>query len=248
MLAAAVATRAVPHIHLLCMDGRFSDAFTTALATYKGSLPSSVSVEIHNMALQFLPPSAKFDLVVSPANSYGRLDGSFDDAISRAFSPGDDYNALTYAAQAELYKEWRGFAPPGTCTLVRIPERFKERSKNVWGTRYLALCPTMRTPQEVVWDREVIYECVWSLLCAIDRHNRALGQSGVSADDAGIRSILITPMATGVGRVSAERWAHQFILAIRHFVDAVENPAKWSALTWDDIEEYADALVDSRTM
>ncbi|EQL01074.1 appr-1-p processing enzyme family protein [Ophiocordyceps sinensis CO18] len=243
-------SRAVPHMHLVCMDERFSDAFSAALAAYEGRLPSCLSVEMHNVALQSVPRSAHFDLVVSPANSYGRLDGSFDDAISRAFAPRDDYHALTHAAQAELYREWRGFAPPGTCTLVRIPQHFKERSRNVWGTRYLALCPTMRTPQDVTWDHEIVYECVWSLLCAIDKHNRALHQRGQSPGDghADIRSILITPMATGVGRVSPERWAHQFILAVSHFVDAVENPAKWSALAWHDIDVYTDAMVDSHAM
>ncbi|PHH90995.1 hypothetical protein CDD83_2016 [Cordyceps sp. RAO-2017] len=231
----------IPKIHLVCMNERFSNAF--AAARLMRPLPASVSVETHNCALQFVPASARFDLVVSPANSYGRLDGAFDDAISRAFAPQDDYHALTGVAQAKLYQTWRGFAPPGSCTLVRIPDEFAERSKNVWGTRFLALCPTMRTPQEVTWDREIVYECVWSLLCAIDSHNRS-----VQSPDATIRSILITPLATGIGRVSAERWAHQFILAMTHFIDATENPTKWSSLTPSDIHDYADSLVDTWTL
>lgn len=115
---------------------------------------SLTSVEIHDCALSTLPASVQFDTVVSPANSYGKLDGGFDDAISRAFSPRDDYLALTRVVQTELYEEWRGFAPPGTCTLLRMPESFRSRSKNIWGTKYLALCPTMRVPMNVTWDRE----------------------------------------------------------------------------------------------
>ncbi|KAL5335431.1 hypothetical protein BJX70DRAFT_401526, partial [Aspergillus crustosus] len=71
-----------------------------------------------------LPESLHFDLIVSPANSYGRLDGSFDDAISRAFclQQGHGYDTLTRQAQGVLYEKFRGFAPPRSCTLVPFPE------------------------------------------------------------------------------------------------------------------------------
>ncbi|KAF4978807.1 hypothetical protein FZEAL_4874 [Fusarium zealandicum] len=224
---------AIPQIHLLCMEEHFSDAFEAARTSRK--LPSSVSIQIHNCALSRLPQSVQFDIIVSPANSYGRLDGAFDDAISRALSPRDDYLALTHVAQAALYEQWRGFAPPGSCTLVRIPEEFDARSRNVWGTRRVALCPTMRMPADVRWDREVVYECVWSLLCAIDNHNREV-RAGKAKER--IRSILMTPLATGVGKVSAEKWATQAVLAMKHFVEASENPAKWSALDWGDFGKH----------
>ncbi|KAF5020729.1 hypothetical protein F66182_7231 [Fusarium sp. NRRL 66182] len=217
----------VPRIHLLCMEERFSDAFQEARKSRK--LPSSVSIEIHNCALSQLQDSVKFDTIVSPANSYGRLDGAFDDAISRAISPRDDYLALTGVAQEKLYKQWRGFAPPGTCTLVDIPPQFEARSRNVWGTRRVALCPTMRMPADVGWDKEVVYECIWSLLCAVDNHNRE------ARDEDKIRSLLMTPLATGVGRVSAEKWALQTVLAMKHFVEASENPGKWSSMRWEDL-------------
>jgi O-acetyl-ADP-ribose deacetylase (regulator of RNase III) len=50
-----------------------------------------------NSRLNRLDPLVTFDLIVSPANSYGRLDGAFDDAILLAFSPRDDYEALMRA-------------------------------------------------------------------------------------------------------------------------------------------------------
>ena len=236
---------AIPRIHLLFMESHLDDAFAAALAQHP--LPPSVSFEFHRAALQFLPPSVQFDLVVSPANSYGRLDGGFDDAISRAFSPQDDYLALTHVAQARLYDEWRGFAPPGTCTLVRIPEAFEKRSKNKWGTQFLALCPTMRIPQDVTWDREVVYEAVWSLLCAVDKHNVKV-QDGNGAEQVEIRSLLMTPMATGCGRVSPERWAQQLILALKHFVDAKDNPRQWSSLEPINISDYTNEVMDTWTM
>jgi O-acetyl-ADP-ribose deacetylase (regulator of RNase III) len=237
----------IPHIQLLCVEERFSEAFEAAREEY--DLPSSVRVSIHDYSLSQLPSSVKFDTIVSPANSYGRLDGAFDDAISRALSPIDDYLALTHVAQDTLYRQWRGFAPPGTCTLVRIPNEFHARSRsgNSWGTKRVALCPTMRTPSNVQWDREVVYECIRSLLCATDNHNRsvreakekAVKEEEAVADEEEIQSILMTPLATGAGRVSPETWARQAVLALKHFVDASENPDKWSRLEWVDIVDSA---------
>ncbi|OAQ93842.1 phage tail assembly-like protein [Purpureocillium lilacinum] len=245
----ATPSRLIPHIHLLCMEKRFVSAFTSAIAHHGLESSTALTFELHNAALQFVPESTRFDLVVSPANSYGRLDGGFDDAISRAFSPRDDYLALTRVAQRTLYDTWRGFAPPGTCTLVRIPEDFDPpRSRNVWGARYLALCPTMRTPQEVTWDREVVYESVWSLLVAVDRHNEGVRARSSSHQDVEIESILMTPLATGIGRVSEERWAHQCVLAMNHFLEAKQRPDKWSSLAPVDIFEHTNEVVDTWTM
>ncbi|KAG6009354.1 hypothetical protein E4U21_002662 [Claviceps maximensis] len=248
-MAATTATPSeTPHIHLLCMHSQHAEAFISAAQQHH--LPSSVAFEIHDAALQFIPATTKFDLVVSPANSYGRLDGGFDDAISRAFSPQDDYLALTHAAQAKLYHEWCGFAPPGTCTLVRIPDAFAVTSKNVWGTKYLALCPTMRTPQPVEWDREIVYESIWSLLVSIDKHNRQVLHTGHAGDEESntIRSILVTPLATGVGKVSAERWAAQMVLALKHFVDAKQNPRRWGRLTPTDISDHTGEVEHTWSM
>lgn len=225
-------------MHMLCINDAHSAALQAALSSHG---LSSLAITYHNCALSFV--EAQFDLIVSPANSYGRLDGGFDDAISRSFSPRDDYLALTRAVQARLYDDWRGFAPPGTCTLLRIPDEFHQRSRNAWGTKYLALCPLMRVPSKVEWDREVVYECTWSLLCAIDKHNRSVRRAGArdqqQQQQDEIHSLLMVPMATGVGAVSPAKWAGQTVLALKHFIDAVEHEAKWSTLEPSDIVEYA---------
>ncbi|PTU19646.1 hypothetical protein P175DRAFT_0503185 [Aspergillus ochraceoroseus IBT 24754] len=236
------------------MDQKFITAYNEALPKY-WPLPSSTSppplnLTIQNTSLKSLPGSTKFDLIVSPANSYGRLDGAFDDAISRQFClPHSHYDTLTHAVQKVLYDKYRGFAPPGTCTLVPFPAEL--RGKNDWGCKWVAICPTMRTPDSARWDREVVYECVWSLLCAVEGWNRgcagAVGgkeeeEEEEEGDDGKIRSVLITPMATGCGGVTPQKWAAQFVLAMRHFVDAVERPERWSRLSWGDIYDDTDAI------
>jgi O-acetyl-ADP-ribose deacetylase (regulator of RNase III) len=174
--------------------------------------------------------------VVSPANSYARLDGGFDDAISRAWSPSDDYLALTRAVQAQLYDFSYGYLPPGQCYIATIPTSFKGKGRYNgidWGCKYIALCPTMHTPQDVNWDREVIYNCIWSLLVAIKRHNRS------AVEDGKINSILMTPLATGVGGVSLERWARQTALALKHAVDSKQNPELWGSIDWVTANQIA---------
>lgn len=226
-------TSNVPEILLLCQDKDFITAFNNALRTiWPNHTPTKLKITTINERLNSLPPSTSFDVVVSPANSYGRLDGAFDHAISKTFSPPDDYHALTRAAQLVLYDKWRGFAPPGTCTLVEFPTSLK---KNDRGCKWVAICPTMREPEDVNWDREVVYECVWSLLCQVERFNR-----GSKGD--GIQSMLMTPLAAGVGKVSKERWAAQTVLAMKHFVEAVEKPEMWKSLQWDQIERICDEV------
>ena len=144
----------IPQFHLLFMDHDHLVAFNSSKDEYL--LPPSVQIAVHESRLADLPASVTFDAIVSPANSYARLDGGFDDALSRAFSPKNDYLALTRRAQQVLYKEWRGFAPPGTCTLIDL--KHESLREEPWGCRYLALCPTMKIPQKVTWDKEVVYE------------------------------------------------------------------------------------------
>ncbi|ATY66981.1 phage tail assembly [Cordyceps militaris] len=225
-------------IHLLCMHDKDRAAYLAACARLGGPPPFAASLTLHSGALSQLPASVRLDAIVSPANSYGRLDGAFDDAISRALAPADDYHALTRAAQAVLYAEHRGWANPGSCTRVPVPP-FPPPSRptrNVWGVRHLLLCPTMRVPESVAWDKEIVYRCVWSMLCAVDKHNRAVGdgeEAAAAADRIG--SVLMTPLATGVGRVSEHVWAAQLLLALRHFDLAVRNPEEFGALEVDRI-------------
>lgn len=220
-------TSNIPEIILLCMDADFITAFDQAMQTHWSDYdPNKVKITKINERMNSIPPSIKYDLVVSPANSYGRLDGAFDHAISMAFSPRDDYHALTRAVQPVLYDKWRGFAVPGSCTLVEFPENLKANARDC---SWVAICPTMREPEDVSWDREVVYECVWSLLCQVEGHNRG-------NVDKKIETLLMTPLATGIGKVSKERWAVQTVLALAHYVDALEQPEKWSSLQWDTIE------------
>lgn len=240
-------SKILPDIHLLCMEEKFSDAFYDAEAKHFPELHDHSKITVFNCSLKDLPENLCFDAVVSPANSYARLDGAFDDALARAYQPKGDYSWITRKAQKVVYEKWRGFAPPGTCTVVRLDHDGKTSGidsnghlhhLNPWATEYLLLCPTMRIPDDVRWDREVVFDCVWSLLCAIDEHNRAIrARANTENDEREIKTILMTPLGTGVGRISPQRWAEQCVLAMQQYVEAVSNPEHWSQLEWRKILE-----------
>lgn len=251
----------LPTINLLCRFESSSQAFQDAVKKYFPTLYEATNVIIHNCSLRTLPSDVRYDAIVSPANSYGFMDGAFDDAISVALSPNprEGYGWTTKKVQAALYQKWRGYAPPGSCTLIdvrrdstwhqikraeqdnkRTGKDAEESTEHGGGCKYVALCPTMRVPREVKWDREVVFECIWSLLCAIERHNGEIHDPELQ-----VKSILMTPLATGIGRVSEPKWAAQCVLAIKYWVEAVENPQKWSNLQWEDVYYELSETLDS---
>jgi O-acetyl-ADP-ribose deacetylase (regulator of RNase III) len=102
----------------------------------------------------------------------------------------------------------------------------------------------MRTPENVNWDLEVVYECMWSLLVAIDNHNAAASTSSQPK----IAKVVMTGLATGVGRVSAEKCAVQMALAVKHYEEAVSHPGKWSKLEWSDISISSSEVKETRKL
>ncbi|KAH9940611.1 macro domain-like protein [Amylocystis lapponica] len=221
------------YLTLLDISSSLVDEWRRALAQH---VPESIRdrITIVQSTLEDLtPPESQFDCIVSPANSYGRLDGGFDYFLSQALDP-DDELAPTRLVQSTLYRRWKGYAPPGSCTLVPLEGSTCEN--NPHGCRFIAICPTMRIPGVVTWNREIVYNCVWSLLVALTEHNDAAEPTG----RVKISKILMTGLGTGTGGVSAERCAQQMALAFRDFEDAASHPEKWSAMAWADAATYAD--------
>jgi hypothetical protein len=60
-----------------------------------------------------------------------------------------------------------------------------------------------------------------------------------------IKSILMTPLATGVGHVSEAKWAAQCVMAMKYWVEAVKSPLKWSNLQWQDVYDDSSKMLDS---
>jgi O-acetyl-ADP-ribose deacetylase (regulator of RNase III) len=94
----------------------------------------------------------------------------------------------------------------------------------------------MRTPESVTWDKEVVYECTWSLLNALHNFNKDAEASG----NVKIKKVVFPGLATGVGGVSAKKCAQQMAIAFKDFADACSNEEKWSNLSWGVIQKSAE--------
>ena len=138
---------------------------------------------------------ARVDAVVSPANSFGYLDGGIDLAYRAAFGLG-----LQRRLQAVIEARFSGELPIGEATLLSTGHpRIKQ----------IIFAPTMRTPS-VIDDPTVVYlatkaalQCALTALLPIER----LGFPG---------------MGTGIGRVDPFECAAQMKRAILEVLPTIK--------------------------
>lgn len=107
----------------------------------------------------FMDTHPYIDAVVSPANSFGLMDGGYDAAISDYFG-----ESLVKDVQQKIIRRWYGEQPVGTSMTVPIKNRtiFDE---HIWHYKYAILIhtPTMRTPEKII-DNRIIYQCMRTTL------------------------------------------------------------------------------------
>ncbi|KAJ8501937.1 hypothetical protein ONZ51_g304 [Trametes cubensis] len=175
--------------------------------------------------------------VVSPANSFGIMDGGYDMALSVAFKVDGDTWALTNAVQDVLHERYRGYLPPGSCELVPLSPALT--ASNALGCTVLATVPTMRTPESVRWHVDLVYECMWHLLSALWRWNKGERPPGARP----VEQVLMTGLGTGWGQIGAERCARQMALAALNFAKG------WGVRPrWDDVEPRTAEVARTRTL
>lgn len=166
--------------------------------------------------------NGKFDCIVSPANSIARLDGSYDLVISKMLCP-EHPEAVTEHCQDILHRVYNGYQVTGTCLLMPVADFGESR----YGCKWIAHCPTMRTPSNCKWNKEVVYNCIWSLLCELHHHPSKNGK---------IKTVLLTGLGTGVGQFPADTCAAQMMLAFRHFRDNLKKSSKTTS--WSQARDY----------
>jgi O-acetyl-ADP-ribose deacetylase (regulator of RNase III) len=151
----------------------------------------------------FFEDLATFDCMVSPANSFGLMDGGVDAAIVRFFG-----NQLMDRVQQRILDDYLGEQPVGTCLLVEShhPEH-----------PFVAHTPTMRVPLDIT-GTDNVYRAMWAMLLAVRKHNRTVARR--------INSVACPGLGTGTGRVPYPEAARQMALAYRNFL----NPPRF--LDW----------------
>jgi O-acetyl-ADP-ribose deacetylase (regulator of RNase III) len=125
--------------------------------------------------------------LVSPANSYGMMDGGIDAAYSAFFGP-----AVQIAVQEAINRRPEGYLPVGASLAVRTGHQ---------RIPFLIVAPTMHTPEEVPASN-----CYRALRAVL-----RLAAGG----NLGGRDIFCPGLATGIGRVSPADAAAQLAAAYR---------------------------------
>ena len=150
------------------------------------------NVEIVNNYFEWLPD---FDCMVSPANSFGMMDGGIDAAIIRFFG-----TSLMARVQQRILEDYLGEQPVGTSMIVETGHHKHP---------FLAHTPTMRVPM-IIAGTDIPYIAMWAMLLAVRHHNQHAKQK--------INTIACPGLGTGIGRVPYTEAARQMALAYDHFL------------------------------
>ncbi|NUP12300.1 MAG: Appr-1-p processing protein [Polyangiaceae bacterium] len=140
------------------------------------------------------------DAMVSPANSFGIMDGGIDVAIRRELG-----GTIQNVVQKLILEKHHGELHVGAAEIV-------ETAHVRWP--FLVVAPTMRVPESVANTLNA-YVAFRAILLAVMRHNE---QSPTKL----IRSLLVPGLGTGIGAMDPRRCAAQMRLAL----DQVRGPAR----------------------
>ncbi|MEM7604716.1 MAG: macro domain-containing protein [Myxococcota bacterium] len=160
--------------------------------------------------------SCPADAMVSPANSFGIMDGGLDAAIRHTLG-----FEVQRAAQRAILDKHHGELAVGQAEVVRTPH-------SDWP--WLIVAPTMRTPESVARTPNA-YLAFRAVLLVTARFNRA-GEDRID-------SLVCPGLGTGIGAMDYERCATQMFLAHRQ----VSSPARIPSFR--QILQLHEALVRS---
>ncbi len=136
------------------------------------------------------------DAMLSPANSFGIMDGGLDLAIRDELGFG-----VEKRVQQVILESYFGELPVGAAIVVPTGQKR-------WP--HLVSAPTMRIPEPVPYSLNA-YLAFRAALVAIWRHNQN------REDQHTIKSMVVPGLATGIGRMSPRRCAGQMRVAWRQF-------------------------------
>ena len=206
-------------IILSAVDDRLADAWEA----HCGDLDC---VEIHRGNILNL----NVDSVVSPANSYGFMDGGIDQVFSNYFG----WN-IQNRLQEKIRANHNGELLVGNAEIVETGDSRIE---------YLIAAPTMRVPM-VLSDTVHPYLAARAALLLVKCGTFSSGDLvGERIFDV-VKSIAFPGLGTGVGRVPPETCALQVRAALEHVIlDRYEYPASWADAQIRHQKLYTDRIRD----
>jgi O-acetyl-ADP-ribose deacetylase (regulator of RNase III) len=173
----------------------FLHTFDSAMAVaWRNAFPAVAGVHVVEGDIL----EGRCDAVVSPANSFGFMDGGIDLAYRRYF--GMD---LQSRVQAKIRNDFRGELPVGQATVVATGNE---------TVPYLVAAPTMRVPDRI-GDTVNVYLAFRAALLTVLAHN--------DENPSAINSLRVPALGTGIGSMPLGRAARQMHAA---YVSVFEAP------------------------
>jgi O-acetyl-ADP-ribose deacetylase (regulator of RNase III) len=143
------------------------------------------------------------DAIVSPANSFGIMDGGLDLAIR---------NELGFQVETDIQKvilnKYHGEMPIGSAAIIST-------SHDRWS--YIIAAPTMRIPENIAFTLNA-YIAFRAVLIAINRFNE-------SGPKKPIKSLICSGLGTGIGSMEPTKCAAQMRAAYK----LIREPARISS-------------------
>ena len=158
-----------------------------------------------------------YDCIVSPANSFGLMDGGFDLAITNKFG-----EQLMKRVQGRIVEDYAGLQPVGTSFI--IPTTNEQYP-------YLAHTPTMELPWDISRTFNV-YLAMKATLLAIEDHNL------ICCKENKIETVLFPMFGGGCGNVNPYSIAKQMKLAYEH----VYSPS--SSISWESANKRIREIIE----
>lgn len=151
-------------------------------------------VEIKNMSIE----DVEADAIVSPANSFGVMDGGVDIIISKLIG-----NKTVKKLEKEIVEKWHGELPVGSAITLKCEEDSK--------FKYLISAPTMRIPENVIHTVNAYTAFRAALLAAINEPE--------------IETIVVPCFCTGWGGMTGVQAATQMKLAFDQIMKSPTIPS-----------------------
>ncbi len=155
------------------------------------------------------------DAIVSPANSFGIIDGGLDLAIRNELG-----FQIEIDIQEVILNKYHGEMPIGSAEIINT-------SHNKWS--YLIAAPTMRIPENVAFTLNA-YNAFRAILIAINNFNE-------SKPNRPIKSLVCSGLGTGIGSMEPVKCAAQMRAAYK----LIKEPARISS--FEEIHKSHQSLL-----
>lgn len=189
---------------LTAVDDALADAFET-------HSESMGNVTVHRGSIF----DVECDAVVSPANSFGFMDGGLDAWFTWYFG-----SIVQDNVRMAILRHWQGELPIGTAEIVETGHE---------DIPYLIAAPTMRVPMTLGNKSINPYLAMRAVIMLIREQHFRDGQRAGQPVKKYVKRIAVPGLGTGVGRVPVDLAAQQMIEAIRlHSSGRHYLPKSWA--------------------